>query len=162
MRDMFYGRVQLCFHLNDPVERDAYKRICSEPSRGKTKFVADCIATLKDKNDVAEQIAELVVKKLLKEGMAIPNINLSSQTKKTTGRKRGRPRKHPIEIVDSEHPVATEIVALTATDKNNISIDDTVPVGNEQLNDTQDQMRESEIAFLDDDMLRSMESFVNG
>lgn len=166
-----YGRVQLLFRLDNPEERAAFELIQSAPRR-KSCFVKDCVLACRDGEHMAEKIAEKTAEILAAKQM------LSSPS---APRKRGRPAKTSPDKKPS--PKETEDKTVSPTENTPCTAkkesgQDFVPpktakgipvpkqrteraaVQRQEYRPEESEQNADEIT-LDEDILRSMENFIN-
>jgi len=148
------GRIQLTFRLDKPLERAAYETIQSLPRKNKAEFIANCISECKRNDGLAECVAKKIYEMLFE--------NKSSVTAPVK-RKRGRP---PKQVQAQKAPDISPVISSTPEpmpqsncSETQFPSNDSQPTPNE---DTKSKLSvEPNDSMLDEDMLRSMEYFIN-
>ncbi len=178
------GRIQLTFRLDKPLEQAAYETIQSLPRKNKTEFIANCISECQRSDGMAEHIA-----KKLYEILSENKFPVAAPAKRKRGRPRKQAPAYGItgihekealiqqqkteneggnsDYAESQIPsvisplMPSEIKPELQTGSNEIQSDSDgiQPMLNEDKASESDS--ETEDSILDEDMLRSMECFVN-
>ncbi len=161
-------RIQVTFRLDNPDEKIAFEMIQSAPTKKRSRFITDSILSYRNENALAERIAEKLLEKF-SEKQVLPVAAVK--------RKRGRPPKQIQECTikktstcKAQKKIKCEEVEHISGERNIEKKSTSITVDFNSEQDTASEVKPeekqeigsaSDDLMLDDDMLRSMESFIN-
>ena len=131
--------IHLQFDLDDERQRQAYELLMEKSSsRKRTDFISDAILATHNNSEIARLMADIIASELKAGRKPAQNASLSGDPTTVSRRPRGRPRKNPIETVETipaPQPVLSPAVEKAAAiteqskpavgeDKNNILLDE--------------------------------------